>query len=152
VRIVPEFLGWEDPGAAFTAIVQLGTLLAVLVYFRKDIVRVAGNWISGLRDGARRDTQDYRLGWAVVYGTIPVSVFGFLLKDYIGDDFRSLYLIASMLILLALALGVAEKFAKHVRKIESIRVSDGWVIGFCQALALIPGVSRSGSTITGALF
>ncbi|MEO7454277.1 MAG: undecaprenyl-diphosphate phosphatase [Fimbriimonadales bacterium] len=152
VRIVPELLGWQDPGAAFTAVIQLGTLLAVLVYFWKDIVRVAGNWAGGLRDASKRDDKDYRLGWAVVYGTIPVSVLGFLLKDYIGEDFRSLYLIAAMLIALALLLWLSEKMANHVRKIDDVKISDGWVIGFCQALALIPGVSRSGSTITGALF
>jgi len=151
VRIVPELLGWQDPGAAFTAVIQLGTLLAVFVYFRKDIVRVFGAWVKGYRDQAARD-QDYRLAWAVVYGTIPVVVFGLLLKDYIGDDFRSLYVIAWALIGLALLLGLAEKIAKHVRPLESVQVRDGWIVGFFQALAIIPGVSRSGSTITGALF
>lgn len=152
VRIVPELMGWGDPGAAFTAVIQLGTLLAVLVYFWKDIVRVTGSWVAGLRHTSKRDNPDYRLGWAVFYGTIPVSVFGFLLKDLIGDQFRSLYVIATALIVLALLLGVAEKAANHVRTTTDVKVSDGWIIGFCQALALIPGVSRSGSTITGALF
>jgi undecaprenyl-diphosphatase len=152
VRIVPELLGWSDPGAAFTAVIQLGTLLAVLVYFWKDIVRVTVNWIAGLRDVSKRDTRDYRLGWAVFYGTIPVSVLGFVFKDFIGDEFRSLYVIAFTLIGLALLLGLAEKLANHVRSIDDVKVRDGWVIGICQAMALVPGVSRSGSTVTGALF
>ncbi len=151
VRIVPELLGWPDPGAAFTAVIQLGTLLAVFVYFWKDIVRVAGAWVRGFRDPSERD-QDYRLAWAVFYGTIPVIVFGLLLKDYIGQDFRSLYVIAWALIGLALLMGLAEKIAKHIRPLGDVKISDGWVVGLFQALALIPGVSRSGSTITGALF
>lgn len=152
VRIVPDLLGWGDPGAAFTAVIQLGTLLAVLVYFWKDIVRVTRNWFAGLRDPAKRDNRDYRLGWAVFYGTIPVSILGFLLKDLIGDEFRSLYVIAGTLIGLALLLGLAERVANHIRSLDDVKVSDGWVIGFCQAMALVPGVSRSGATITGALF
>ncbi|MDQ2985440.1 MAG: undecaprenyl-diphosphate phosphatase [Armatimonadota bacterium] len=151
VRLVPEFLGWPDPGAAFTAVIQLGTLLAVFVYFWKDILRVTKAWISGMRDVNARGS-DYRLGWAVVYGTIPVVVLGFLFKDSIGGEFRSLYVIAGALIGLALLLGLAEKLAKHVRPLDDVTIKDGWVIGVFQALALVPGVSRSGSTITGALF
>jgi undecaprenyl-diphosphatase len=151
VRIVPELLGWPDPGAAFTAVIQLGTLLAVFVYFWKDIVRVSAAWAKGIRDPAVRN-EDYRLAWAVFYGTIPVVVFGLALKDFIGDDFRSLYVIAWALIGLALLLGLAEKIAKHVRPLSNVKILDGWIVGLFQALALIPGVSRSGSTIAGALF
>ena len=151
MRIVPELLGWGDPGAAFTAVIQLGTLLAVFVYFWKDIVRVTKSWVAGLREPAKRN-DDYRLGWAVFYGTIPVVILGLLLKDLIGDEFRSLYVIAATLIGLALLLGVAEKTAKHVRPLSDVKATDGWVVGIFQALALVPGVSRSGSTITGALF
>lgn len=151
VRIVPELLGWPDPGAAFTAVIQLGTLLAVFVYFWKDIVRVSGAWLRGFRNPDMRD-QDYRLGWAVFYGTIPVVVLGLLLKDQIGEGFRSLYVIAGALIGLALLLGLAERVAKHIRLLSDVRVADGWVVGLFQAMALIPGVSRSGSTIAGALF
>jgi len=151
VRIVPELLGWQDPGAAFTAVIQLGTLLAVFVYFWKDIIRVSASWVKGIRSPSQRN-QDYKLGWAVFCGTIPVIVFGLLLKDYISGGFRSLYVIASALIGLALLMGIAEKVAKHVRPMGEVTIRDGWVVGLFQALALIPGVSRSGSTITGALF
>jgi undecaprenyl-diphosphatase len=151
VRIVPELFGWGDPGAAFTAVIQLGTLLAVFAFFWKDIVRISKNWLTGIRDDSQRG-QDYRLGWALIYGTIPVIVLGLALKDYIGGEFRSLYVIACALIGLGLLLGVAEKAAKHVRPLESVKIRDGLVVGLFQALALVPGVSRSGSTITGALF
>ena len=151
MRIVPELLGWGDPGAAFTAVIQLGTLLAVLVYFWKDIVRVSANWVRGIKDPSNRN-DDYRLGWAVFYGTIPVVILGFLLKDLIGDEFRSLNVIAGTLIGLALLLALAEKTAKHIRPLSDVKVKDGWIVGLFQALALVPGVSRSGSTITGALF
>ena len=151
VRIVPELLGWQDPGAAFTAVIQLGTLLAVLVYFRKDIDRTFIAWISGMKDPTKRG-NDYRLGWAVFLGSIPVMIFGFMLRDAIGGSFRSLYVIAWSLIGLGIVLAIAEKVAKHVRPISDVTSSDGIIVGMFQAMALVPGVSRSGSTITGALF
>ena len=151
VRIVPELLGWNDPGAAFTAVIQLGTLLAVLVYFRTDIVRTLRAWIVGIKNPAARD-KDYRLGWAVFWGSIPVMFFGFLLRDVIGGEFRSLYVIAWSLIGLAIVLAIAEKVATHNRPIADVTSKDGLVVGIFQSLALVPRVSRSGSTITGALF
>ncbi|MBA3725104.1 MAG: undecaprenyl-diphosphatase UppP [Armatimonadetes bacterium] len=152
VRLVPELLGWSDPGAAFTAVIQLGTLLAVLVYFREDLSRAIGGWVRGIRGGEAARTPEARLGWAVFWGTIPAVVLGVLLKDYIEGDFRSLYVICGSLIGVGILMATAEVIAKHRRKLESVKPADGWAVGFWQALALVPGVSRSGSTITGALF
>ena len=152
LRIVPALLGWGDPGAAYTAIIQLGTTAAVLVYFAKDIGRIAKAWLVGL---ARREPFgdfDARLGWYVIVGTIPVVVLGLLLKKYIEGEFRSLYVIAFAAIVMASLLAVAEKAARHARALESVTLKDGIVVGLMQALALVPGASRSGCTLTGGLF
>jgi undecaprenyl-diphosphatase len=152
LRIVPAFLGWEDPGAAFTAVTQLGTMAAVLLYFREDLLRIAVAWFRSLRDRRVRRELDARLGWYIVLGTIPIGIFGVLFKDQIETGARDLYLIGVALIVLGLVLLLAEKVGTRDRDIEHIRTKDGLVIGFAQALALIPGVSRSGATITAGLF
>lgn len=152
LRIVPAFLGWEDPGAAFTAITQLGTMAAVLLYFRKDLWNILRTWFKSLRDPSLRGTLDARMGWYIGLGTIPIGVFGFVFRDQIEDTARSLYLIGTTLIVLGLLLLLAEKTAKRDRTIEDINGRDAAAIGFAQAMALIPGVSRSGATITAGLF
>ena len=152
LRIVPAFLGWEDPGAAFTAVTQLGTMAAVLLYFREDLVRIARAWLRSLFDRPLRRELDARLGWYIVLGTIPIGIFGVLFKDQIETGARDLYLIGVALIVLGLVLLLAEKVGTRERSIEQIRTKDGFAIGFAQALALIPGVSRSGATITAGLF
>jgi undecaprenyl-diphosphatase len=152
LRIVPAFLGWEDPGAAFTAVTQLGTMAAVLLYFREDLWRIATTWLRSLRDPELRGTLDARMGWYIGLGTIPIAVFGFIFKDQIESGARSLYLIGTTLIVLGLLLLVAEKVATHERPLERITRRDAVVIGFAQALALVPGVSRSGSTLTAGMF
>lgn len=152
VRIVPELLGWDDPGAGFTAVIQLGTLLSIFIYFYSDLRDAFFGWINGFKGGEHAKTQECRLGWAVFWGTVPIVIAALVFKDKIHDDWRSLYVIAWALILLALLLGIAELVSKHVRGLPSVRVRDGLVVGLFQTLALIPGVSRSGSTITGALF
>ena len=152
LRIVPAFAGWEDPGAAFTAVVQLGTMAAVLVYFRTDLVRIAHAWLRSLRDREARRELDARLGWYIVIGTIPIGIFGLIFKDQIENGARDLYLIGSALIVLGLVLLAAERVARHDRPLERITTRDGVIIGFAQALALVPGVSRSGSTLTAGLF
>jgi undecaprenyl-diphosphatase len=152
LRIVPAFLGWEDPGAAFTAVTQLGTMAAVLLYFKEDLVRIARAWLRSLFDRPLRRELDARLGWYIVLGTIPIGIFGVLFKDQIETGARDLYLIGVALIVLGLVLLVAEKVGKRERSIEQIRTKDGFAIGIAQALALIPGVSRSGATITAGLF
>jgi undecaprenyl-diphosphatase len=152
LRIVPAFLGWEDPGAAYTAIVQLGTMAAVVLYFRHEIVRILVAWARSFRDAGVRRTLDARLGWIILVGTIPIGLAGVAFKDQIENGARSLYLIGTMLIVLGLLLLVAEKIGSRTRKVESITMRDGVAIGVAQAAALIPGVSRSGATITAGLF
>jgi undecaprenyl-diphosphatase len=152
LRIVPAFAGWEDPGAAFTAVTQLGTMAAVLLYFREDLARIARAWVRSLRDPVARRELDARLGWYIVLGTIPIGIFGLAFKDQIENGARDLYLIGIALIVLGLVLLVAERVASHDRPLEKITTRDGIVIGFAQALALIPGVSRSGATLTAGLF
>ena len=152
LRIVPAFLGWEDPGAAFTAVTQLGTMAAVLLYFRADLNRIARAWLRSVREPALRSQLDARLGWYIVLGTVPIGIFGVLFKDQIETGARDLYVIGTALIALGFVLLLAEKVGKRERTIEQIQTRDGVAIGFAQALALIPGVSRSGATITAGLF
>ena len=152
LRIVPAFAGWEDPGAAFTAVTQLGTMTAVLLYFRADLARIARAWLRSLRDPAARRELDARLGWYIILGTIPIGIFGLAFKDQIENGARDLYLIGSALIVLGLVLLAAERVARHDRPLERITTRDGVVIGVAQALALVPGVSRSGATLTAGLF
>jgi undecaprenyl-diphosphatase len=152
LRIVPAFFGWEDPGAAFTAVVQIGTMAAVLLYFRRDLWRIASAWVRSLRDPAVRRTLDARLGWYIVLGTIPISVLGLAFKDPIETEFRSLTLIGTTLIVFGLVMLLAEKVSRRERELDSLTVRDGVVIGCAQALALVPGVSRSGATISAGLF
>jgi undecaprenyl-diphosphatase len=152
LRIIPAFAGWPDPGAAFTAVTQLGTMAAVLLYFRKDLVRISRAWLRSLRDPVVRRELDARLGWYIVLGTVPIGIFGVLFKDQIETGARDLYLIGVALIVLGLVLLLAEKVGKHDRSIEDIQTKDGFAVGLAQALALVPGVSRSGATITAGLF
>src|ERR687896_311641 len=152
LRIVPAFVGWDDPGAAFTAVTQLGTMAAVLLYFRSDLLRIARSWLGSLREPWSQKDLDARIGWYILLGTIPIGIFGIAFKDQIETGARDLYLIASALIVLGLVLLAAEKVGKRDRSIEQVTVRDGVVVGFAQALALVPGVSRSGATITAGLF
>ena len=152
LRIVPAMAGWEDPGAAFTAVVQLGTLAAVLIYFRRDLWRIARAWSRSLRDPAERASLAARLGWYLILGTVPIAVLGVAFSDPIEDEFRTLELIGATLILLGLLLARAESKGTQDRDIETITRRDVWIIGFAQAAALVPGVSRSGATMTAGLF
>jgi undecaprenyl-diphosphatase len=152
LRIVPAFLGWEDPGAAFTAVTQLGTMAAVLLYFRADLTRIALAWLRSLRDRSARRELNARIGWYIVLGTIPIGIFGVLFKDQIENGARDLYLIGTALIVLGLVLLAAERVGTRSRSMEQIEARDGLAVGLAQALALVPGVSRSGATITAGLF
>jgi undecaprenyl-diphosphatase len=152
LRIVPAFLGWEDPGAAFTAVVQLGTMAAVLLYFRADLWRIARAWYASLRQPELRAELDARMGWYIGLGTIPIAVFGLIFSDRIESGARDLYVIGTALIVLGLVLLLADEVGRRDRPLEDIRRRDGIVIGFAQACALVPGVSRSGATITAGLF
>lgn len=151
LRIVPALLGWDDPGAAYSAVIQLGTVVAVLAYFWRDIIKLTKGFIRGLVDRKPFGTEDSRLAWFVGLGTIPISVCGLLFKSAIKTSLRSLYVISASLIILAIILYLVERIASHKRTISDLTLKDGLIVGMWQALALIPGSSRSGTTITGAL-
>jgi undecaprenyl-diphosphatase len=152
LRVVPAIFGWDDPGAAFSAVIQLGTMLAVVVYFWRELTHVAFAWVRGIVDASVRQTLEYRLGWYLILATIPVGILGFLFRDQIETGARNLWLIASTLIIMALFLLLAERVGTRTRKEEDLNRSDAIVVGAAQSLALIPGVSRSGATITAGLF
>ncbi len=152
LRIVPALAGWQDPGAAFTAVIQLGTMLAIVVYFWRELLHVSVAWLRGLVDRSVRHTLEYRMGWYLILATVPVGVFGLLFSDQIENGARNLWVIAAALIVLALFLLLAERIGSRKRGEEEITTTDAVVVGSAQALALIPGASRSGVTITAGLF
>jgi undecaprenyl-diphosphatase len=151
LRFVPAFFGWEDPGAYFTATVQLGTMAAVVIYFWHDLWRIARTWVASLTRSERRGELDARMGWYLIIATIPIGVFGLAFKDQIEEGARNLYLIGTVLIVLGLILAVADRVARRVREVDQVNRTDAIWVGFAQALALIPGTSRSGATITAGL-
>jgi undecaprenyl-diphosphatase len=153
LRIVPAFFGWDDPGAAFTAVVQLGTMAAVLLFFRADLLRIAIATIGSLRDRSLWRTRDRsaREGWYIVLGTVPIAVLGLAFKHPIEHQFRTLELIGTMLIVMGLVLLAADATSRRERSIDDLTMRDGLIIGAAQAAALVPGVSRSGATITAGL-
>ena len=151
IRIFAEFFGMaEDPGAMFTAIMQIGTELAVLIYFRKDIARIITAWVRKAilrRDLHIEEAADARMGWLIIVGSLPIVVLGYLGQDAITTNFRSLWLIASVLIIFGVILGIADRYGKSDKNLKDLSVSHGILYGLAQALALVPGVSRSGATI-----
>ncbi|MEV5800021.1 undecaprenyl-diphosphate phosphatase [Streptomyces collinus] len=163
LRLTAAFSGWEDPGAAFTAITQIGTEAAVLIYFRKDIGRIVSAWFRSLFDKAMRQDHDAQMGWLVIVGSIPIGVLGVTLKDQIEGPFRDLRVTATMLVVVGVVIGIADRLAardenggrhrapKQRKTLENLGVRDGLIFGLCQACALVPGVSRSGATISGGL-
>ncbi|MEV5042818.1 undecaprenyl-diphosphate phosphatase [Microbacterium sp. LMI1x-1-1.1] len=152
LRIVGEFLpNAQDPGATFTAITQIGTELAVLVYFWNRIVRIIAAWAKSLTGRVPRNDPDARMGWIVIIGTIPIGVLGFLFQDVIRDTFRNLWLVATVLIVFGIILGIADALGKRVRTEKDLTIGHGLTLGVAQSLALVPGVSRSGATTTAAL-
>ena len=152
LRIIgPMLPSGGDPGAAFTAITQLGTEAAVLIYFRHDIGRIIRAWTASLASPALRSNPDARMGWLIIIGTLPIAVLGLLFKEWIEGRLRNLYLTAAMLIVFAIILALADRFGRRERALNRLSWRDGLLFGFAQALALIPGVSRSGGTITAGL-
>ncbi len=153
LRVLGEFLpSGSDPGAAFTAITQIGTELAVVIYFRRDIARIASAWIS--RTLLRRpngDAADARMGWLIILGSLPIIVLGLLFKDAIETGLRNLYITATALIAFGIILGVADRLGSKMRSLDKLTWRHGLLFGLAQAMALIPGVSRSGGTITAGL-
>ncbi len=152
VRVVGELLNpGQDPGAAFTAIIQLGTETAVLIYFWKDITRIIGRWFRALAGKLPHSDPDVRMGWLVIIGSIPIGVLGLLFEDQIDHSLRNLYITATMLIVFGLLLGLADRIAPQRKELRELNIRDGILFGLAQALALIPGVSRSGGTVTAGL-
>lgn len=152
LRIIGPLLpSGGDPGAAFTAITQIGTEVAVLVYFREDIRRIFMAWIGSLKTPLRPLGQDAKMGWLILLGTFPIAVLGLLFKDAIEGSLRNLYITATMLIVFALVLAAADRWGKKERGLRELGWRDGLLFGMAQAMALIPGVSRSGGTITAGL-
>lgn len=154
LKIVPVLLGWGDPGAAASAVIQLGTIAAVIIYFFRDLVRISLAWLQGLFSGKPFATEDSRLGWYIIIGSVPIVVSGILFRNFIETTARSLWIIAFSLVFVAVLLMIAEKYAARFesRPIQDLNMKDAIVIGFGQAMALIPGMSRSGSTIMTSLF
>jgi undecaprenyl-diphosphatase len=155
IRFAGELFGTnQDPGATFTAITQIGTELAVLIYFRKDILRIVKAWLNQITrqhlDGSEKN--DARMGWLIIVGTLPIAVLGYLGQDVIRNDFRSLWLIASVMIIFGIILGIADKYGKVERELQQLTPVHGMLYGLAQSLALVPGVSRSGATIAMGRF
>jgi len=152
IRVVPALLKWGDPGAAFTAVIQIGTLIATLIYFRQDIFFMVSGFLNALKTRKFFEDPYSRMFILIMVGTIPISVFGLAFKHFIEGSARGLYVVSSSLIGLAIILYIAEKFSSKKKEFTDITVKDGLLIGLAQALALIPGSSRSGVTITAGLF
>jgi undecaprenyl-diphosphatase len=151
LRIVGAAFGWKDPGAAFTAIIQIGTELAVLVYFARDILRIVLAWLASLVGRRKRD-PDARMGWLIIIGSIPIVVLGLLFQDRIETTFRDLRIVAIAMVGFSLILYWADRVGVKKGQLHDLTVGDGIIFGLAQSLALIPGVSRSGGTITAGLF
>jgi undecaprenyl-diphosphatase len=150
--IVSQLFGWTDPGAAFTAVSQIGTETAVIIYFWSDIWRIARAWLGQFRHPETRGSIDVRMGWLVIIGSLPIGILGLLFDDQIETVARNLWLVSFTLIGFGIVLGIADRTARSVKTLDDLSVRDGLLYGLFQAMALIPGVSRSGATISGGLF
>lgn len=151
LAIVSQVFFSGDAGASFTAVSQLGTEAAVLVYFGRDIIRILKAWFRGLKSPEHRDDVDYRLGWYVIIGSIPIGVLGYVFKSLIRSDVRNLWVIATAMLLFSFVIAAAEYYGRQTRGVDQLTWRDGVFVGVAQCLALIPGVSRSGATISAGL-
>ena len=151
LRIIPTFFGWGDIGASYTAVIQVGTMIAIILYFRNDLMNMTKSMMLSLKT-KDFNSKDTRLLIMIIIGTIPIVIAGFLLKDLIRHQFRNMYIVAASLIFFSIILMIADRFTKKKVDLNSISYKDGIIIGIFQAMALIPGASRSGSTISGAFF
>ena len=155
MKAIPVFFGWGDPGVAFTAVIQLGSIAAVLWYFWGDLTQITQGMLKAIAK-SDYDSQDFWLAVGIAVGTIPIVVFGLGIKAFVPDfdnsPIRSMTSIAIASIIMGLLLGLSERFGSHKRNFKDLTAKDGILIGIAQALAIIPGVSRSGSTITAGLF
>jgi undecaprenyl-diphosphatase len=158
LRIVPALLGWSDPGAAFTAVLQIGTLAALLTYYWRDIVHIVGSMLADLRRGKLATSHNSWLGWMIAGGTVPIVIVGLLFKKHIETTLRSLWVISAAMAGVALLLALAEWYVKRRtaagmrgREVEEVQWTDAIIVGCAQTAALVPGTSRSGATILGGL-
>lgn len=152
LAIFPKFFGWDDPGAAYTAVIQIGTELAVVLYFWKDIWTIGSGWVRGVFSPLAREAPEWRMGWFIIIGSMPIVALGIALQDLIDREFRNLWIIGSTLVVLGIVLGIAERVGRKSRPIEQLTMRHAILLGFAQAGALVPGVSRSGATISMGLF
>ena len=152
VEIVSRLCHWGDPGAAFTAVTQIGTELAVILYFWRDIKSIASAWFHSLYKVEVRSNPEAKLGWYVILGSLPIGILGLLFKDSIETTARNLWVVATALIVMGVVLGIADRYAKHTKSMDDLKSGQAVTFGLGQAMALIPGVSRSGATITFGLF
>ena len=152
VLIASQLFGWTDPGAAFTAVTQIGTETAVVLYFWSDIWRIARAWLGQFRHPETRGTLDVRMGWLVIVGSLPIGILGLAFSDQIETVARNLWLVSATLIGFGIILGIADRTARATKTLDDLSVPDGLRFGVWQAMALIPGVSRSGASISGGLF
>ncbi|MCL2781224.1 MAG: undecaprenyl-diphosphate phosphatase [Actinomycetia bacterium] len=151
LRIVPALAGWDDPGAPFTAVIQLGTTLAIVVYFWRELLNVTVGWLRGLFDKSARGSLESRYGWYLIAATIPIGLLGVLFRHQIETSARNLWVIAITLIVIGVVIAVAERIASRHRSEEELLGSDAAFVGTAQVLSLIPGASRSGVTIAAGL-
>ena len=152
LAIIPKFLGWDDPGAAYTAVIQIGTELAVLLYCWRDIWTIGSGWVRGVFSAEARQAPEWRMGWFVIIGSVPIVVLGLVLQDAIDREFRNLWVIGTTLIVLGVVLGIAERVGRKSSPIDDLTMKHAILLGLAQAGALVPGVSRSGATISMGLF
>ena len=140
LRIVPALLGWSDPGASFTAVIQLGTMAAVVIYFWSDLWRIATAWLASLTDKSKRRAPDALMGWYLIVATVPIALLGLAFKDQIESGARDLRLIAGALIVMGLVLLLAEKVGSRTKDLSHVTTRDGVAVGLAQSMALVPGV------------
>jgi undecaprenyl-diphosphatase len=152
LAIFPKFFGWDDPGAAYTAVVQIGTEVAAVLYFWRDIWTIGSGWVRGLVSRPAREAPEWMMGWFVIIGSFPIVLLGLALQDLIDREFRNLWVIGTTLVVLGVVLGIAERVGRKSSPIESMTMRHAVLLGLAQAGALVPGVSRSGATISMGLF
>ena len=152
LAIFPKFFGWDDPGAAYTAVIQIGTEVAVVLYFWRDIWTIGSGWLRGVFSPAAREEPEWRRGWFIIIGSTPIVVVGLALEDLIDREFRNLWVIGTTLVVLGIVLGIAERVGRKAKPIDDLTWPHAVLFGLAQAAAVVPGVSRSGATISMGLF
>ena len=152
LRIIPAFFGWKDIGAGYTAVIQIGTMIAIIIYFRKDLMAMLSAVISSVKSGNFKLQNEFKLFVIICAGTIPILILGYLFKGLIRNEFRSMYVMAASMIIFSFVIFISERYSKKNRDVKDLNTFDALFIGFFQSLALIPGTSRSGSTISGGFF